>query len=116
MPRVTHTAQVLKDAYGDYSVANAADYTYTAADPANDEQSKITGQEILRPRNTGAETHTITINSVSDPFGRTIVEETRDLLRFEGTFPEEEIGGLTELMSSSQRHPMLCFDKIKGYP
>ncbi len=44
------------------------------------------------------------------------VEETRELLRFEGAVPEEENGGLTELVSSSQSHPMLCFDKIKRYP
>ncbi len=44
------------------------------------------------------------------------VEETRELLRFEGAVPGEENGGLTELVSSSQRHPMVCFDNIKRYP
>ncbi len=44
------------------------------------------------------------------------VEETRELLRFEGAVPEEEIGDLTELVSSSPSHPMLCFDNIKRYP
>lgn len=71
MPRVTHTAQVLKGAYGDYSSVNSADYTYTAADVTNKEQTKITGQEILLARNVnGAAAHTITINSVNTPFGR----------------------------------------------
>ncbi len=71
MPRQTHTAQVLKGAYGDYSVANAADYTYLAADVANKEQTKLTGQEILLVRNVdGAGAHNITITSVDDTFNR----------------------------------------------
>ena len=70
MPRVAHTAQTLKGAYGDYSVANAADYTYTAADVSNKEQTKITGQEILLARNNGGTGRTITINSVDDERGR----------------------------------------------
>ena len=70
MARVTHTAVVLLGAYGDYSVANSADYSYLAADVANMEQVVLTGKEIIIARNVDASPHTITITSVNDPFGR----------------------------------------------
>ncbi len=44
------------------------------------------------------------------------VEEAGDLLRIEGADREEDIGALTEIISASPKHPMLLFDKIKGYP
>lgn len=71
MPRITHTVQVPKGAYGDYSVANAADFTWLAADVANKEQVVLTGKELLLARNVHATTpFTITINSVDDQFNR----------------------------------------------
>src|SRR5918994_6839028 len=44
------------------------------------------------------------------------VEEHGDLLRIEGADREEEIGALAEIVASTAKHPMLLFDKIKGYP
>lgn len=71
MPRILHTAIVPKGAYGDYSVANAADYTYLAADTSNKEEVVLTGKELLLVRNVHATTpFTITINSVDDQFNR----------------------------------------------
>lgn len=69
MPRVTHTVQVPLGAYGDYSVANAADYTYLAADVGNKEQVVLTGKELILAKN-GATPRTITISSVDDDFNR----------------------------------------------
>jgi len=71
MPRILHTAKALLGAYGDYSVANSADMTTLAADPANDEQVVITGRQIVVARNSGAGAHTITFTSTNDPFNRT---------------------------------------------
>lgn len=44
------------------------------------------------------------------------VEQAGDLLKIEGADREADIGALTELISASSKHPMLLFDKIKGYP
>ena len=44
------------------------------------------------------------------------VEKAGDLLRIEGADRETDIGALTEIISSGPKHPMLLFDKIKGYP
>lgn len=72
MPRITHAAKTLLGAYGDYSVANSADLTTLAADPANDEQVVLTGRQIVIARNSGAGAHTVTFTSVASPatFGR----------------------------------------------
>jgi len=71
MARQSHTAQVLKGAYGDYSVANAADYTYLAADTVNNEQTTLTGREIVIVRNTTGGALTCTFTSVKSGLGRT---------------------------------------------
>lgn len=43
------------------------------------------------------------------------VEENGDLLRIEGADPEEEIGALAEIVAGTPKHPMILFEKIKGY-
>lgn len=45
--------------------------TMTAADTTNHEQIALTGREVLLIQNTGASSHTYTITSVADPYGRT---------------------------------------------
>jgi 4-hydroxy-3-polyprenylbenzoate decarboxylase len=44
------------------------------------------------------------------------VDEQGDLLRIDGADRDEEIGALAEIVASTPKHPMLLFDKIKGYP
>ncbi len=43
------------------------------------------------------------------------VDQAGDLLKIDGADREADIGALTEIISASSRHPMLLFDKIKGY-
>ena len=72
MPRTNHAAQVPLGAYGDYSVANVADYTYQAATGSSGddgEKTLLTGKELILAKN-GATPRTITITSVNDEFGR----------------------------------------------
>jgi hypothetical protein len=71
MPRITHTAQVPLGSIGDYSVADAADLTFLAADVANMEQTALTGKEMIVARNVGGGPFLITVTSVNDPFNRT---------------------------------------------
>lgn len=71
MPRITHTAQVPLGSIGDYSVGDAADLTFLAADTVNFEQTRLTGKEMVMARNVGGGPFTITVNSVNDPFNRT---------------------------------------------
>lgn len=71
MPRITHTVQVPLGSIGDYSVGDAADITFLAADVGNFEQFVTTGKELILARNVGGGPFTITINSVNDPFNRT---------------------------------------------
>jgi len=58
-------------AYGDYSVANAADLTMAAADTANQNYFVAAGNDLVVAHNGGAGALTITINSVADEYGRT---------------------------------------------
>jgi len=44
------------------------------------------------------------------------VEAQGDLLQIDGADRDEEIGALAEIVAGSARHPMLLFDKIKGFP
>ncbi len=44
------------------------------------------------------------------------VEARGDLLRIDGAEREEEIGALAEIVAGTAKHPMLLFDKIKGFP
>jgi UbiD family decarboxylase len=44
------------------------------------------------------------------------VEAQGDLLRIDGADREEEIGALAEIVAGTAKHPMLLFDKIKGFP
>jgi len=70
MARQNHAAQVLLGAYGAYG-AGLADYTYTAGDIVNNEQTPLTGREIVLIENTDAGAQTITFTSTNDTFGRT---------------------------------------------
>ncbi len=71
MPRITHVAQVPLGSIGDYSVGDAADLIFLAADVANMEQTALTGKEMILARNVGGGPFTITVTSVNDPFNRT---------------------------------------------
>lgn len=71
MPRITHTSLVPLGSIGDYSVGDAADFTFLAADVANKEQFFSTGKEMIIARNVGGGPFLVTVNSVNDPFNRT---------------------------------------------
>lgn len=69
MPRqnVAKTASV-----GRYPLAaGGAVLAWTAADTSNHEQVTMTGDEVFLVHNTGATSHTYTITSTADPYGRT---------------------------------------------
>jgi len=70
MARQIHTAQVLLGAYGVYT-GNTADLTFLAADTVNNEETSLTGREIVLGRNTTGGALTATFTSVNDTFGRT---------------------------------------------
>jgi len=65
------TKTVAKGAYADYSTANSADLTETAADTGNGNQFTASDNDLVIARNSGATEHTVTITSVNDPYGRT---------------------------------------------
>ncbi|HWP60765.1 MAG TPA: UbiD family decarboxylase [Candidatus Acidoferrales bacterium] len=44
------------------------------------------------------------------------VEERGDLLRIDGADREGEIGALAEIVASTPKHPMVLFDRIRGFP
>ncbi len=71
MPRITHTVQVPLGSIGDYSVGDAADIAFLAADVANMEQFVTTGKEFILARNVGGGPFLITVSSTNDPFNRT---------------------------------------------
>jgi len=71
MPRITHTAQIPLGSIGDYSVGDAADIAFLAADVANMEQTALTGKEMIVARNVGGGPFLITVTSSNDPFNRT---------------------------------------------
>jgi hypothetical protein len=54
---------------GPYS-QSGTDLTWTAGDATNGNQFAATGREIVLARNTDTATHTVTIVSVNDPYGR----------------------------------------------
>jgi hypothetical protein len=70
MARTSLTPLTALGAYGTYS-ANAADLTMTAADTSNQNQCAMSAKVLLIAHNTGASEHTVTVTSVSDPYGRT---------------------------------------------
>lgn len=70
MARTTITAKTALGAYGDYSVANAADFTFTAADASDKNQVVATNNDLVLAYNSGGSPYTVTITSVDDPFGR----------------------------------------------
>lgn len=71
MARTTLTKTTVLGAYGDYSVANAADITMTAADVANGNQFVCGDRDLLVVHNTGGSAYTVTVDSVADPhYGR----------------------------------------------
>jgi 4-hydroxy-3-polyprenylbenzoate decarboxylase len=43
------------------------------------------------------------------------VEAHGDLLKIDGADRDEEIGALTEIVAGSAKHPLVLFDKIKGF-
>lgn len=45
--------------------------TLTAADAANGNQFTASGRDLVIARNSGASSHTVTISSTADPYGRT---------------------------------------------
>src|SRR4030042_468228 len=65
------TKTVAKGAYADYSAANCADATITAADVGNGNQFTAGDNDLVIAYNSGATAHTITITSSNDPYGRT---------------------------------------------
>ena len=71
MARTTLTAIIPLGSIGDYSVANAADFAFVAADTVNQNDTLLTGKEMIVARNVDGSPHTVTINSVNDPFNRT---------------------------------------------
>jgi hypothetical protein len=94
MPRITHTVQVPLGSIGDYSVGDAADFTFLAADVANMEQFVSTGKEMILARNVGGGPFLITVNSVNDPFNRTgdIVDYSLGALEFAMFGPFDRTG------------------------
>lgn len=67
MPKTTLTKTT---APGSYATAGVA-LTMAAADVGNKNQFVASGEDLVIAHNTGATEHTITINSVADPYGRT---------------------------------------------
>ena len=70
MARTAISATTLLGAYGDYSVANAADITFTAADTVNQNEIVLRQGDILLAWNQGASPYTVTVTSV-ELYGRT---------------------------------------------
>lgn len=71
MARTSLTPKTALGAYGDYSVANAADLTMAAADASNLNQFAASGNDLVFAHNSGASAYEITVTSVADAFGRT---------------------------------------------
>lgn len=71
MPRQTHTAQNPLGSIGDYTVPDAADLNFLAGDVGNEEQTKLTGKEMIVLHNNSGGANTITVLSVANQFGRT---------------------------------------------
>ena len=67
MARTTITKTTALGAYGDYSVADAADLATQAADTTNNNQFLPSSQDLLIVRNSGGSAYTITVHSVADP-------------------------------------------------
>ncbi len=67
MAKIVHTA-VLVPGSLDF---DGATITFVAATPASDEETLLTGKEMIIAHNTTGGALTVTINSVNDPFGRT---------------------------------------------
>jgi hypothetical protein len=71
MARTTLTKTTALGAYGDYSVANAADVTMTAADTSNKNQFVVSSSDLVIAYNSGGSAYTVTIDSAADPhYGR----------------------------------------------
>lgn len=67
MARTTLTKTTALGAYGDYSVANAADLTMTAADTSNQNQFVASSRDLVIAHNTGGSAYTVTVTSAEDP-------------------------------------------------
>lgn len=80
MARTTLTKTTALGAYGDYSAANSADITMTAADTVNDNQFVASSNDLVIAYNGGGSAYTITITSAADPhYGRSGDIETYSL-------------------------------------
>jgi len=71
MPRQDHISQVPLGSIGDYTAPNDADLNFTAGDVANEEQTKLTGKEMIVLNNNSGGVNTLTVISVPNQFGRT---------------------------------------------
>jgi len=67
MARTTLTKTTPLGAYGDYSVANAADLTMAAADTSNLNQFVASSKDLVIAHNTGGSAYTVTVTSSEDP-------------------------------------------------
>lgn len=71
MARTTLSKTTALGAYGDYSGADSADLTMTAADTSNQNQFVASGRDLVIAHNTGGSAYTVTITSKEDPhYGR----------------------------------------------
>lgn len=70
MARQSLTPVTALGAFGTYA-ANAADFTFAAADATNKEQFTASSSDLIIAFNSGVSTRTVTITSAADPQGRT---------------------------------------------
>lgn len=75
MARKNHAVVTPLGSRNDYSVVDSAAFAFNASDPVDKDELEMRGgrgQELLLCRNTDSVPHTVTIEGVEDPFGRTI--------------------------------------------
>lgn len=75
MARKNHAVVTPLGSRNDYSVADSAAFAFNASDEVNKDEIQMRGgrgQELVICRNTDSAPHTVTIEGVEDPFGRTI--------------------------------------------
>ncbi len=73
MARKNHTSTRPLGSKNDYSVPGSAAFSFNTSDPVDKDETQMKqgrGGELLIARNTDTSAHTITIESVEDPFGR----------------------------------------------
>ncbi len=75
MARKNHAVITPLGSRNDYGVAGEAAFSFNSSDPVNFDELQMRGgrgQELIIARNTDSVAHTVTIEGVEDPFGRTI--------------------------------------------